>query len=616
MINRLGRGSVPRPALDPGLLARVLFFALGITTLLQPKVLHAHAGHEHAPEPEAPKTIEVAPRFYAVTDSMQGVLVFPDAEDGSSTAPVLYVTEHVTNRPVAAANLSIDVLSGTDTKIEITSGPVAGSYALLGLSAPTTTISLMADVTKGTLSDILMFDRVIVQGPNEREVLDSVTAPNLPARFAGLPLYVWYGLIAIHAILVLAATAALISYAVRRRRAHTAPTVFLLLLLPFCSSLVAHSGDDHTEPTFTSSGPLPNSGQHFVPIETQFSADIQTSEVRQQILPSAFRALGQVEIRADRRAIITPPAEGRLIHPTGTRRAIPVLGDLVKQGEILLSLEQIIPAAEKVTLTSERAQVEAELRVAEQELAVARREAGRSEQLGNVISGQELDRARADLRIAEDRVNGLRRRLQTLDSAVAGGGPGVREVPIVAPIGGYITESHAIVGEYVSPEKQLFEIINVDEVFVGADVFETDLPKVQGATQARITLEAYPNESFIGTLHSIGQEIDPRTRSAHVLFALSNPEGKLRGGMFANIEIETGGEREVLTIPKSALFSRDGVRQVFKKVGPETFMAQPVQTVEFRADFVVVEGNITPGDLVATSGLYQVRMSPVLEETR
>ncbi len=82
--------------------------------------------------------------------------------------------------------------------------------------------------------------------------------------------------------------------------------------------------------------------------------------------------------------------------------------------------------------------------------------------------------------------------------------------------------------------------------------------------------------------------------------------------MFANVDIYTTGSTPVLLVPKDALYYQDGIRQVFIKTTPETYVATPITVVGYRDDMAVIGQGLAAGDRVAVSGMYQIRMSPVI----
>jgi cobalt-zinc-cadmium efflux system membrane fusion protein len=547
----------------------------------------------------------------------EAVLILPG--EGEIEKPTLYVCSTDESKPITDASIRAETIGKTSGKLSVSAGTTSGTYVLSGLDTSTTS-TLSVEITSGELLDILTFDNVI--RPASAAAGGGMNSEALPRSLFGLPQYLAVAIVAIAGIfsiaLLLLAVIGILKIAGYKKSsrgsesANSQKAAILLLLLAAAGSsrlVHAHAGDEHNGPSL-GIGVAGISVKHFVQIETQFQAEIRTTRVQEQLLPKYFKALGQVIVRPDLEADVTPPIEGRLLRPEGKNDRIRIVGSTVHQGDVLVELEQLIAAADKVTLSSEKDQVETELSQAQQELNIATREKDRAEKLVNVIAASELDRARADYRISQEKISGLKNRLATLTSALSGESTASRTIQIRAPIDGVITQSHATIGEYVSPEKTLFHIVDLREVLVQADIFESDIASVQNAKRARITLEAFPN-SFEGTLQSFGQQVDPEKRTVRALFNVANPELKLRAGMFTNVEIESGEKKPVLTVPKSAVFLQDGIRQIFKKTGPETYAAVPVSISAFRDQMALVTSGLGKGDRVAISGLYQIRMSPV-----
>ena len=185
---------------------------------------------------------------------------------------------------------------------------------------------------------------------------------------------------------------------------------------------------------------------------------------------------------------------------------------------------------------------------------------------------------------------------------------------IRAPLDGMISRTHVTLGENVSRDKPLFHIVDTAELLVEASVFENDVAVILNAKRAYFTVEAFPGESFPAHIVSRGVAVDDRTRSLPVLFAVSNREGRLFGGMFGRLYIETGSEVSGITAPKSAVVDQDGQPMVYVKTGGEQFTARPVRILERLSDRLVLaaDGSLTEGDRVVVQGTYQVRMSKPL----
>lgn len=574
----------------------------------------AHAGHDDIPEASVASVGEIDPRFYARSELVDATLVL-DTVPGSGAAH-LYLMGHNTNMPIAA-ELRVEQITPSIATIEATDSGTTGIYNLTGLSDLSETATLSVEVSSGGLFDILSFNNVIrpeIEEPQEAEVEAG------QALTGSLPPYLVNGLIAVNLLVAVLAAFALLKYIFRRARRgkfHSPSTLPVLLIasltMLFSSSAFPHAGDDHSGEGLASPGSLPGAdARHFVSVETQVRGEVFTSAAESLLIPNTFSALGRVTVRPDMEAAITAPTDG-LLYRAPEKEKVPIVGQQVQQGELLVLLQMMIPAEDKVTIGTEKALAEAELKQAQQQTQLARQELERSVQLGVHVSQSERDQLKTAYEVARQKEIGLREQILTLTAALEGGTSGVKTLEIKAPISGVISESHATFGEYVNSGKALFRIINIDELFVEADIFESDMRAIDNARTARIYVEGYPDKEFRGTLHSISPEIDPLRRTAKVLFEVKNTEELLRGGMFARLEIEIGAPEPTLVVPKSAIVSGDNLKQVYRKIAPELFEAVPVSVERFLDVHAVVRSaDLKPGDVIVIQGQYQVRMAPVV----
>lgn len=379
----------------------------------------------------------------------------------------------------------------------------------------------------------------------------------------------------------------------------------LLLAVPCFSG--AHEGEDHSGAGLAASA-FPSAPLH-VPIETQLLARIETHRARLETVPRTLRVLGRTLIHSEREAIVTAPQEGRLI-ATGDYR-IPGLGERVKQDQIIAIVEESIPAPDLVVIATERARAASDLRQAEAVLALAQREYDRLRRLTGVVTDKDLTAARNDLEVAKAKRDGFAEQVALLDTASTTGILAQKRRVIRAPIAGMVTRTHVTIGENVSRDKPLFQIVDTGELLVEASVFENDVAAILEAEQASFTVEAFPGEPFPARIVSRGATVDERTRALPVLFAVPNGAGRLFGGMFGRVYIETGVRVAGITVPKSAVVDLDGQPTVYVKTGGEEFTPRSVRILERLSDRLVLadEGALTPGDRVVVQGTYQVRMS-------
>ena len=226
------------------------------------------------------------------------------------------------------------------------------------------------------------------------------------------------------------------------------------------------------------------------------------------------------------------------------------------------------------------AQAEADLAVARERLATARAQKERTEELraANVVTAQELEtasfeeaNARAQLIKAQTSLDLARERLN--------------DVAIRAPIAGTIIAKSVEQGTIIASASQnisggttLMLMADLGIMQVRALVDETDIGRVQPGMTANVSVEAYPDRRFQGSVYKIEPQavIEQNVTMFPVLVHLDNPEGLLKPGMNADIAVEIARREDVLTIPNAAIVAmRDaGAAGVVLGLSEEDVQAQ------------------------------------------
>lgn len=181
---------------------------------------------------------------------------------------------------------------------------------------------------------------------------------------------------------------------------------------------------------------------------------------------------------------------------------------------------------------------------------------------------------------------------------------------VLAPISGVVTEANYTAGEWVEQGKKLFTLLDPSAVWVEANIFEGDITSIEGSQQAFITSPTFPGRQFKGRLVTLGNVLDPETRSAKTVFEVQNPDERLRPGMFVDVAIETTASEESLAVPASAVLDKDGLKVVFVKTGPETFVLRPVEQGGQYGDWVAIKAGLAEGERVVVIGNYQLLTTP------
>lgn len=169
-------------------------------------------------------------------------------------------------------------------------------------------------------------------------------------------------------------------------------------------------------------------------------------------------------------------------------------------------------------------------------------------------------------------------------------GKPITDLIINAPVTGYITERNALPNMYVEPSTRLYTVADLSHVWVNAQVFQDDVGRLKPGDKAAITVDSYPGQTFSGRIEDVLPQVDMATRTVRVRLAITNPNLKLKPGMFVNVNLKTSLGRQ-LVVPASAVF-QSGTRQlVFLNHGNGSLEPKEV-TVGPRVgdDFVVLKG--------------------------
>ena len=224
----------------------------------------------------------------------------------------------------------------------------------------------------------------------------------------------------------------------------------------------------------------------------------------------------------------------------------------------------------------------------------------------------EIERERIGLRSAQSAVVGARRAVQNARanaSALRGGGPGSGStVTLTAPISGVVTERSASIGQAVERSSDLFDIQNLDSVFVTANVPEREIAKVKVGATVRVMTDSAPGRSFSGVVRVIGNRLDPKTRALPVQVLVPNPGALLRPEGFARVALGTGGGGNVLAVPRSAIVGDEDAPAVFVEEGGK-YERREVKLGRSAGDSVEILSGVTAGEPVVVKGAFTL-MSP------
>lgn len=256
-------------------------------------------------------------------------------------------------------------------------------------------------------------------------------------------------------------------------------------------------------------------------------------------------AMGTAELLPLRRATLSVEAPGRVVALDMER------GQTVEAGQVLLRLDVGRTTVAASAASANVTQAEAALAQAERERSLAERLV----QSGSA-SARSLDQAQDARALAEAALESARAQVRLSRR-------GLTEAVLRAPFGGTVVERRVEMGEYVMPGSPVAELM--DASLLRAEVLldpREALDVTPGAT-VRAHVFARPGEVFEGEVLRVGEAVDRRTRRLPVEVEIRDPEGRLRPGLVARFEVQTGAPRTVVTVDADAAFERFEVVQVY-----------------------------------------------------
>lgn len=180
-----------------------------------------------------------------------------------------------------------------------------------------------------------------------------------------------------------------------------------------------------------------------------------------------------------------------------------------------------------------------------------------------------------------------------------------RTITFYSPVDGVILNKVAVLGSYVTPETELYYLADLSNVWLLLTLYEADLSLVQVGDEVDITLPYDKTKKYVGRINYIYPELDPATRTVKARVDISNLDGFLRPGMFANAEIQKTLPN-MLVVPDDAVLDT-GVRQlVFVKADDTTFEPRQVEIGPHIDDKMTILTGLKQGEAVVVSASFLI----------
>jgi len=187
------------------------------------------------------------------------------------------------------------------------------------------------------------------------------------------------------------------------------------------------------------------------------------------------------------------------------------------------------------------------------------------------VSQQDLDNAQVNFDAAGAAHASLQAQVNQVEVALAQAETNLAYSYIRAPFPGYIAERNLDTGAYVSSataststmSRGIMSLHDINTVRVLIEIVERDIPLVKMGQKAELRAEAYPDHVFEGTVTRIVQALNRATRTMTVEIDLPNRDRRLKGGMFARVEVMVGTHQQALQIPIDAVSRLEDTQYIY-----------------------------------------------------
>jgi membrane fusion protein, multidrug efflux system len=256
-------------------------------------------------------------------------------------------------------------------------------------------------------------------------------------------------------------------------------------------------------------------------------------------------------------------------------------GQRVKKGDLLVTISSNV--------------IESSINEVETSLDMAKTIYERQKQLWDKNIGSEVSYLQA-----KNNVESLESRLETLRAQL-------EMSEIRAPIDGIIDEVWVKKGEMAVPGIQIIQLVNLEELYINADVSEAFITHIQKGEMVLVEFPSYPGISMNVPVHRVGNVIKPANRTFRVQLLIKNIDEQIKPNVLAKIKINDYSADQALLVP-SIVIKQDMKGEYLFVVNPGDQTAQKiyVETGRSYSDRTMISKGLAPGNYVVTKGYNQI----------
>ncbi len=370
--------------------------------------------------------------------------------------------------------------------------------------------------------------------------------------------------------------------------------------MAICAIVLSVSACDQHDQSPHSQTAAQESAQNGAALSIESTPRVETTIVAFNSSHQGLTLSGKIAYGEDKYSRISSPLQGRVVE------VIAHLGDRVKAGDVLLVVDSPDIAQAYSEYVKEDSDLQYAMRAHElakdlyEDKALALKDLKQAE--------NELVKARAGFRRAKERLLSFRVAPRELNKPLDKQQVTSR-FEMKSPLSGIVVERTVTPGQSVTgdPDHVLFTVADLEVLQVVADVYEHDLALVREGQSAVVQVEAYPGVAFPAKVTSVGEVVDPVTRTIKVRARVDNQAHKLKPEMFARLQLDVGESRQFLTVPREAVLEVDGKQFVYVVESEHRYRKREVKIAAISLDHTRVIEGLTQGERIVTKGAVLVK---------
>lgn len=268
-------------------------------------------------------------------------------------------------------------------------------------------------------------------------------------------------------------------------------------------------------------------------------------------------------------------------------------GDRVKKGDLLVTMDDSEYRYKEL-------ENEGKVLEAKADLSLALKTFDRIKNLykEGVISGQDYDIAEADVELKEASIKSAQAILSFAKDEL-------NDTRIHAPITGIVSEKFIDIGEYVTEgSTDLLNLIDIDPIKLEFTVPAKYFSYVKVGQEVSVSVEAYPDEEFTGSVYYINPKIAIDTRRFRCYARIQNPDDRLSPGFFVLTKLPVATHLNAVVIPEEALLSEEGVSYCFRVEDGLAVRTVVVPGMRLKDGMLEIVKGLKAGDSVVVRGQY------------